>query len=117
MGLGGFGMIEKAASWALILLTAGSVLGAEQVVPVNDDASLRTALREAKPGTTIRIASGQYQPGIYAQLKGTQQHPIVIEGADEENPPRFVWCRWTSGCPAYEATTRDRPPDSRLRLK
>ena len=83
-------MIQKAAAWASILLTAGSVLGAEQVVPVNDDASLRRALREAKPGTTIRIAPGQYQPGIYvSRLKGTQQHPIVIEGADEERPPSF----------------------------
>ncbi len=82
-------MREIAFLWVSILLTAGSVLGAEQVVPVNDDASLRRALREAKPGATIRIAPGQYQPGIYARLKGTQQHPIVIEGADSENPPRF----------------------------
>lgn len=67
-----------------------SALGAETVVEVADDHSLRAALRAAKPGTRIRIAAGRYRPGVYVtNLRGTEQEPIVIEGADPNSPPRF----------------------------
>ena len=63
---------------------------ADQVVTVSDDASLRAALRAAAAGTTLRIAPGQYQPGIYvSNLAGSAEHPAVIEGADPADPPCF----------------------------
>jgi hypothetical protein len=63
---------------------------AETVVKVADDASLRAALRGARPGTRIRIAAGRYAPGVYvANLQGTAQQPIVIEGAEASDPPLF----------------------------
>ncbi len=73
--------------WAAL---ASSLLAAEAVRKVNDDASLRAAVRGAKPGTRIAIAPGRYQPGVYvANLKGTKDRPIVIEGADLTDPPLF----------------------------
>ena len=63
---------------------------ADQVVTVSDDASLRAALRAAAAGTTLRIAPGQYQPGIYiSDLAGNLQAPVIIEGADAKAPPCF----------------------------
>jgi hypothetical protein len=88
--LGGLPVKKTAIVWASILLAASTAVGAERVVAVSDDASLQAALRQAAPGTTIRVAPGVYRPGIYvAGLKGSRQHPIVIEGADGERPPRF----------------------------
>lgn len=69
---------------------AGPGFGAERAVEVADGASLRAALRAARPGTRIRIAPGRYSPGVYvAGLTGTEQGPIVIEGAQEKRPPSF----------------------------
>jgi hypothetical protein len=63
---------------------------AEPIIRVSDDASLRQALRQARAGTHIVIVPGRYQPGIYAaNLKGTPEQPIVIEGAEPEKPPVF----------------------------
>lgn len=63
---------------------------ADAVVNVDDDASLRRALHRARPGTHVRIAPGSYRPGVYAaNLQGTRQLPIVIEGAEPDNPPVF----------------------------
>lgn len=77
-------------SAAVGLLCLTSVLKAEAVVNVADDASLGAALRGARPGTRIRIAAGRYRPGVYAaNLQGSEQNPIVIEGADPNNPPLF----------------------------
>jgi len=74
----------------IILGLPGMVPGAESRVQVRDDGSLRTALRQARPGTRIQIAPGRYQPGVYAAgLEGTAAEPIVIEGADPADPPVF----------------------------
>ena len=74
----------------LVGIPLASGLGAETVVHVGDDASLRAALGHARPGTCIRIGAGSYRPGIYVRnLKGTAREPIVIEGADPDHPPRF----------------------------
>ena len=74
----------------LVLVISASGFGAESVVKVADDASLHAALRNARPGTRIRIAAGRYRPGVYvANLHGTKDGPIVIEGADADNPPVF----------------------------
>jgi len=79
-----------AATLPVLLLFMTPATAAERVVKVADDAALQAALRSAGPGTRIQIAAGRYRPGVYvANLKGTQQNPITIEGADENSPPLF----------------------------
>lgn len=75
--------------WLCLLVLSVPALGQERTVRVNDDASLRAALGEARPGTRVVIAPGRYRPGIYATLVGTQKAPIILEGADPKNPPVF----------------------------
>jgi hypothetical protein len=73
-----------------VFLGLSAVVSAAGAIEVRDDAGLRAALREAGPGTVIRLAPGRYQPGVFvANLQGTAQRPIVIEGADKEQPPLF----------------------------
>jgi hypothetical protein len=80
----------KWASLAGLLLSVLPTYGAERDVQVHDDASLRAALTEAGPGTRIRIAPGNYRPGVTVRhLHGTKNKPIVIEGADSKKPPAF----------------------------
>ncbi len=80
---------RSVVTFGLFVCSCPAVLAAG-IVEVNDDASLRTALRRAGPGTVIRIAPGRYQPGVSAAgLKGTPERPIVIEGADPDQPPLF----------------------------
>ncbi len=72
-------MVFSALAWA-----------GEAVQRVADDAALRAALRQVRPGTRIVIAPGRYQPGIFLRdLHGTAAEPIVIEGEDPHNPPLF----------------------------
>jgi hypothetical protein len=63
------------------------VAAAEDVHVRNRDA-LALALRESRPGTTILLAPGTYRGGLsYAGLRGAKERPIVIAGADPQNPP------------------------------
>ena len=49
---------------------------------------LREAVANARPGVTVYVAPGAYQGGLYlTDLQGTADAPIVIAGADPENPP------------------------------
>jgi hypothetical protein len=49
---------------------------------------LREALAQAEPGTTVYVAPGTYEGGVYlSNLQGTEDAPIVIAGADPQNPP------------------------------
>ncbi len=88
-------MVLRTAPWLTAVLaavfSAAPVPAAQfRVVQVADDAALRDALREAAAGTTIRIAPGRYTPNLHiAGLEGTAAAPIVIEGADPADPPRF----------------------------
>ncbi len=44
----------------------------------------------AKPGTRVNVAPGVYEGGFaFANLRGTEQHSIVITAADAANPPVF----------------------------
>lgn len=73
------------AGWA----TAAS--GQTTTVDVRDTAGLKAACAAAEPGTVIRLAPGDYRPGVYVEGKcGGPGRPIVIEGADAANPPVFV---------------------------
>ncbi|MHC4402813.1 MAG: SMP-30/gluconolactonase/LRE family protein [Planctomycetota bacterium] len=74
----------------LLFTVVASGAAAERVVDVADDVSLRAALRSAEKGTRIRIAPGNYRPGVYVGgLAGTEGSPIVIEGAVADDPPLF----------------------------
>jgi hypothetical protein len=58
-------------------------------VRVDDDATLRAALRQAAPGTVIQVAPGNYASGLWLEASGTAEQPIVIEAADPARPPVF----------------------------
>jgi hypothetical protein len=71
-----------------LLAVATSALSAE--VLVSDANALRAELRRAKPGTTIKLAPGNYGNKLWvAKVNGTKDKPIVIVGADAEKPPLF----------------------------
>ncbi|WP_347243844.1 right-handed parallel beta-helix repeat-containing protein [Thermogutta sp.] len=60
-------------------------------ITVRNDSEFREAVRRAQPGMVIRIQSGQYKSDVWIEnLHGRQDAPIVIEGADPQNPPVFV---------------------------
>lgn len=59
-------------------------------IAVDSAAGLAAALRDARPGTVIRLAPGRYPGGHFLKgLSGTAEAPIVIEGADPADPPVF----------------------------
>ena len=72
---------------------------AENMLTVRNAEQLRAALREAKPGTHIRVAPGEYQGGIYLQnVQGAAEKPIVIGGAMRKIRPfskaAMPGCNW-----------------------
>ena len=72
----------------VVLALACHLFGAEVVV--RDGEALRAALRRAGPGTTIKIAPGKYGNGYWVEkIAGTKDQPVVIAGADGDNPPVF----------------------------
>ena len=71
-----------------ILLLCASASAAE--ITVDNTAALRAAISSATPGTTICIASGTYAEGMHFRgVSGTAEAPIVVKGADPEDPPVF----------------------------
>lgn len=80
-------------SWipvSILLFPPAIGLCAERLVEVDSDASLRAALAAAQPGTRIRIAPGNYRPGVSVQrMQGADGLPIVVEG-DASSPPVFA---------------------------
>ena len=76
---------------AVAALAAGAVAAAqEEQVTVNSTQALRAAISQARPGTTILIAPGNYSGGIAVRdVSGTAQARITIKGADPSNPPVF----------------------------
>ncbi len=70
------------------LALAGSANGQEMMV--QNSAELRDALHRAKPGATIVLDGVSFQSGLRIEgVLGTKEKPIVIMGADQENPPLF----------------------------
>jgi len=59
-------------------------------IPVSNSQELQAALAQAKAGDRIKIAPGEYS-GAFSRtgLRGTAAEPVVIEGADPANLPRF----------------------------
>src|SRR5688500_3070878 len=73
-----------------LLLAATFLLhaAAGEEIRVSTSDELAQGLREARPGTTILIAPGEYRGGLaQAKLIGTKERPIVIAAADPANPP------------------------------
>jgi hypothetical protein len=82
--------VDRAGRSTLLAAILLSVLAAAAVAAprvVRDDDALRRALVQARPGTVIRVAPGEYRGGLSATLRGTAAKPIVIEAADPERPP------------------------------
>jgi len=60
-------------------------------IMVSSVKELREALQNTLPGTIISIAPGLYSSGIYMKdVHGSPDSPIVVTGADPENPPVFM---------------------------
>lgn len=82
-----------------LTIVLGTIATNDLGVPAQDRANvvravgnqaLRQALRDARPGTIIRIAPGNYQAEVWVEnLHGTQEAPIVIEAEDPSRPPVF----------------------------
>lgn len=65
--------------------------GAGAEVRVASDAELRDALAQARAGTTILIAPGRYHGGLSRSgLHGTAEMPVVLAGANPEDPPLLL---------------------------
>jgi hypothetical protein len=57
---------------------------------ISSDSALRSAISQAKPGTTILIAPGDYSGGMYFRnVSGSAEARITIQGADPDDPPVF----------------------------
>ncbi|MCI0360812.1 MAG: right-handed parallel beta-helix repeat-containing protein [Planctomycetaceae bacterium] len=76
-------------SFALLsVLALFQEMAAAEVVEVRNRDELASALRDAKPGTIIRIAPGNYGGGLsQGRLRGTKDQPIIIAGADPDKAP------------------------------
>jgi len=61
-----------------------------QVVAVKDAPGLRRAVAQAKPGTRVEIAPGEYAGGFnFTNVRGEAGRPIIIAAADPKQPPLF----------------------------
>lgn len=73
---------------ALLLVSLACTDAAE--IRVADSPAFRRALGQLAPGTTLLLAPGVYEGGVYVRdLAGTAEAPIVIQGAEPDNPPVF----------------------------
>jgi hypothetical protein len=70
-----------------VALLALALPAAAAPVVVRDDAELRRALAQLRPGRVVRIAPGTYRGGLSARPRGTARKPIVIEALDRRDPP------------------------------
>jgi hypothetical protein len=59
-----------------------------EVVRVTNSEQLRQAVRNARPGTTILLAPGEYTGGLYFEnVRGEPGKPITIASQDPQKPP------------------------------
>lgn len=74
-------------SVAVTMLVAMAAVAAVEPVTAHDGAGACTV---AGPGTVVRLAQGDYAPGMHiAGRHGGPERPIVIEAADPERAPVF----------------------------
>lgn len=55
-------------------------------IEVSTDSQLASALKNARPGDTIRLAAGTYRGGIHVSVAGEKERPIVITSSDKDKP-------------------------------
>ena len=59
-------------------------------IRVADSAGLRKAMAQLVPGTVLLLEPGVYEGGVSVRdVAGTEEAPIVIQGADPNRPPVF----------------------------
>ncbi|WP_153556164.1 right-handed parallel beta-helix repeat-containing protein [Roseimaritima sediminicola] len=76
---------------AATFVVAVAAAASAATVDVSDRAELVAAVAAVRPGTTIRIAPGEYRGGLaFGNLQGTAAEKIVLTAADPERPPEFV---------------------------
>ena len=81
-------VVRKSRPWSALAGRQSHLYDVDDIT-VRNAAELRDTLRRAKPGTTIRLASGNYGNGIWIEkINGTKDLLILITGADERNPRR-----------------------------
>jgi hypothetical protein len=74
---------------AICALVCCSGLEAAEV-RVADSAAFRRAVQGLTPGTVLLLEPGAYDGGVSLhEVAGTEQVPVIIEGADPNNPPIF----------------------------
>ncbi len=72
----------------LVLLVLTPSVAAAGDVKVSGRDELRRALADAKPGTRVLLAPGEYEGGFsFTNLHGSPGKPIVIAGVDSKNAP------------------------------
>lgn len=72
------------------MVIAAFLIASQAVVRVDSVPALRQALANAKPGTTILIATTIYDQPLYAEnIHGTAEKKIIIRGADPGRKPQF----------------------------
>ncbi len=73
----------------ICVLGSCSGLGAAEV-RVADSSAFRRAVQGLTPGTVLLLEPGTYEGGVSLRdVAGTEQAPIVIQGADPNHPPIF----------------------------
>ena len=93
--------LSKTRLVTLISILASGLHGQE--VRVSDSAELRTVLRHVSPGLKVLLNPGVYEGGLYpSEVNGTQNAPVVIQGAEPNAPPVFrdgggQYQRWGCG--------------------
>lgn len=71
----------------LLTISVNAIASDKQVI-VSDRQQLNQAISQAKAGTTILIASGEYEGGFsFNNIQGTSDKPIKITAADPKQPP------------------------------
>ncbi|HNS19525.1 MAG TPA: right-handed parallel beta-helix repeat-containing protein [Sedimentisphaerales bacterium] len=72
----------------LICVLGGSLSGQE--IRVDGSSELRAVLGHLMPGMTVSLQPGVYEGGLYlSNVAGTENAPIVIQGAEPNVPPVF----------------------------
>lgn len=62
----------------------------QETVRVKDSAQFSSALRKAKPGTTVLLEPGRYEGGVYAEnVHGAEGRAVTVRAADPADPPRI----------------------------
>lgn len=85
--------------------------GAPRIVRVAGETEFRRAVAQARPGTRIEVAPGQYAGAFFSRVRGEKGKRITIAGRDPKNPPVFKWLQFSD--PAFlllqDIAIRDAP--------